>query len=46
MKLITFKYKDAMLSQEWDELYDGPWLYGDLDEKIFYKDYNFYNNEQ
>ena len=45
MKLITFKYKDsATISQQWDELYDGPWIYGDdIDEKIFYKDFNFYN---
>ena len=46
MKLITVKYKDVTLSQEWDELYDGPRIYCDLEEKIFYKDYNFYNDEQ
>lgn len=43
MKLITVKYKDATLSQEWSELYDGPWIYGDLDEKIIYKDKYFYD---
>lgn len=46
MKLITFKYKDgATVSQQWDEIYDGPWVHGDIDEKIYYKDYNFYNED-
>jgi hypothetical protein len=45
IKLITFKYKDGtIISQQWDEVYDGPWIYGDIKEKIFYKDFNFYND--
>lgn len=40
MKLITIKYKcGTTFSQQLDELYDGPWEYRDLDEKIFYKDF-------
>ena len=42
MKLITIKYKcGTTFSQEWDELYDGPWKHGDLNEKIYYKDFRF-----
>ena len=45
IKLITFKYKcGAIISQQWDELYDGPWIYGEIDEKVFIKDYNFYTD--
>jgi hypothetical protein len=41
-KFLVFKYKDGTtISQQWDELYDGPWKYGDKDEVIFYKDYNW-----
>ena len=46
MKLITFKYKDGMvLSNEWCEILDGKWPYGNLDEKIIIKDFDFYNND-
>lgn len=45
-KILTFKYKDgATVSQVWLEPYDGPWLYGDLDEKIIIKKYNFYTDD-
>lgn len=44
-KILTFKYKDCAMSQVWFEPYDGPWMYGDLDEKIIIKDYNFYKDE-
>lgn len=42
MKLITFKYKcNTTFSHEHCDLYDDLWKYGDLNEKIFYKDFKY-----
>lgn len=41
MKWLIFKYKcGTTVTQQWDDIYDGKWPYGDLDEKVFIKDYN------
>jgi hypothetical protein len=46
-KITTFKYKDGtVLSQQHDELYDGPWKHGDLNEVVYYIDENWiYDNK-
>lgn len=46
MKWVIYKYKDGISALvQWDDLYDGEWPYGDLNEKVIYKDINF-NNEK
>lgn len=41
-KLVTIKYKcGTTFSQQHDELYDGPWKHGDIDEVVYYKDENY-----
>lgn len=48
-RFITFIYKDGTkASVQHCDLYDGEWQYGDLTEKIIYKDFNFpyYNDNK
>lgn len=43
-KFKVFKYSDGtIIHEEHDELYDGPWRYGETTEKVFNFDYPFYN---
>lgn len=48
-KFITFIYKDGTkVSVQHCNLYDGEWQYGELTEKIIYRDFNFpyYDNNK
>jgi len=43
MKLVTRIYNDGTkVSVQWLEILDGKWPYGDIDEKIIIKNFNFY----
>lgn len=45
MKFIKYKFNDATVLEEWSEILDGKWPFGDLDEKLVIKDCNFFPSE-
>lgn len=42
-KFVKHIFKDATCTEEWSELLDGKWPYGEIETKEFKHNYNLYD---